>query len=269
MIKNIPNSSGFEQIELNLLYGKAMNKYFIFLLIAVSILVSLVISSKIIADKNQSASITSTPTPKPFAEIEKIKLDRNEVFIPCPPGMITPEECSDSNLIKVKVSVVNQRNDELLYNYTVSGGRIIGKGANVAWDLSGVPEGIYTITVGIDDGSELAAKTQTETIRVKRCNCRFVDACPATKISTPTASVKAGKTVIFTAKILGISPSGISYNWTVSAGTIIKGQGTPKIKVKTTRDMAGGAITATVELQGSGIGSFCEMDSSETVSITN
>jgi hypothetical protein len=244
-----------------------MNKSFIFLLIAVSLVVSFGFASKAAPDKNQF--VFFNPTPKPFAEIEKIKLDRNEVFSPCPPGMTTAAECGDNGLIKVKISVVNPRNTELLYEYTVSGGRIIGKGSNVAWDLSGVTEGVYTITVGIDDGSELAAKTQTETVRVKRCNCRFVDACPATEISTPTASVRAGKTVTFTAKIAGVAPSGISYNWTVSGGTIIKGQGTPEIKVKTTRDMAGSNLTATLEIAGDGIGSFCETDASETVSIKN
>lgn len=252
---------------LKLLGVKAMIKCFILLLIAVSLSVSLGLASKTVTDKNQSAFFNSAPTP--FTEIERIKLDRKEVFSPCPPGRITPEECGDGSLIKVKISVVNSRSDELLYQYTVSGGRIIGKGTNVMWDLSGVSEGVYTITVGVAEGSEMAAKTQTETVHVKQCNCRFVDACPATEISTPTGSIKAGKTVIFAAKISGIEPSDISYNWTVSAGKIIKGQGTSKIKVKTTRDMAGSSLTAIVEPHGTGIGSFCETDrSSGTVSIT-
>ena len=42
----------------------------------------------------------------------------------------------------------------------------------------------------------------------------------------------------------------MTYNWTVSAGTIESGQGTPSITVATTGEMAGSNVTATVNIGG-------------------
>jgi hypothetical protein len=55
-----------------------MNKLFVFLLVAVSVLISFGLSSRVTANKNQSAVVnpTATPTRQFSAEIEKIELDR-------------------------------------------------------------------------------------------------------------------------------------------------------------------------------------------------
>lgn len=55
------------------------------------------------------------------------------------------------------------------YYYTVSGGKIVGAGANVIWDLTGVKPGEYTITSAVDDGCGFCGKTVTEKITVKEC----------------------------------------------------------------------------------------------------
>ena len=57
----------------------------------------------------------------------------------------------------------------LTYNYTVSGGRIVGQGANVTWDVGGLQPGTYTITAGVNDGCGVCGQTQTKTITVKEC----------------------------------------------------------------------------------------------------
>ena len=57
--------------------------------------------------------------------------------------------------------------DVLTYNYTVSGGRIVGQGANVKWDVGGFSPGHYTITAGVNDGCGVCGKTQTKTITVQ------------------------------------------------------------------------------------------------------
>jgi len=51
----------------------------------------------------------------------------------------------------------------------------------------------------------------------------------------------------FTANAIGGTQDSVTYNWTVSAGSIVSGQGTPVITVQTTPDMAGSNVTATVE----------------------
>jgi hypothetical protein len=52
------------------------------------------------------------------------------------------------------------------FNYTVSGGKIIGRGAKVVWDLSGVKPGTYTITAGADDGCGVCGATITMEVKV-------------------------------------------------------------------------------------------------------
>jgi hypothetical protein len=62
--------------------------------------------------------------------------------------------------------------------------------------------------------------------------------------------------------------SDMTYNWTVSAGEIVEGQGTPKIKVKTTREMAGGNLTASVEISSERVAGICGRTASERVAIS-
>lgn len=63
-------------------------------------------------------------------------------------------------------------NDVLIYDYKISGGKIIGQGANVVWDLSDAKPGTYTITAAVDDGCGLCGKSITKTVIVKECpNC--------------------------------------------------------------------------------------------------
>jgi len=171
----------------------------------------------------------------------------------CPPGQqpVAGQTCDDSTSISVTTTAVDPENDVLTYNYTVSGGRIVGTGANVSWDLSGVAPGSYTITAGVDDGCGLCGKTQTQTVTVVACQCETVCSCPTSTISGPAGITAPGETMTFTANVSGgTQPGPITYNWSVSGGTIESGQGTPSIVVRTTREMAGQTVTATVELGG-------------------
>lgn len=248
-----------------------MNRSIVFLLIAVSLFVSLGSVSPTEALINQSVFVNPTATPTPSAEIEKIELDRKKVFLSCRPGMRPREgmNCDDTASIKVKVSVSNPRNVALSYEYTVSGGRIIGQGANVTWDLAGVQPGYYAITVGINDGSGFRTITKTESVSVVECDCPPVDlACPTVFISTPNDSVKAGETITFTANVSGTSASDLAYNWIVSQGEIIEGQGTPKIKVKATHEMADSNLTVQVNVNSPNSLQPCAPSDSATVLIT-
>jgi hypothetical protein len=62
------------------------------------------------------------------------------------------------------MEAIDAENDVLTYNYAVSGGKIIGQGARVVWDLSGGEPGTYTITAGVDDGCGICGQTQTQTV---------------------------------------------------------------------------------------------------------
>ncbi|HLM00839.1 MAG TPA: hypothetical protein VK400_07265 [Pyrinomonadaceae bacterium] len=201
--------------------------------------------------------------------VTQLVFDRTSVSLPCPPGTNPPAggECAEPT-VRVTTTAVDPENDVLTYNYTVSGGRIVGQGANVTWDLSGVRPGTYTITAGADDGCGVCGKTETRTIEVRDCpNCetpRPPCECPTFTISGPSGVTNPGDTMTFTANVSGGTAENITYNWTVSAGTIESGQGTPSITVRVPADLFDSNITATVDIQGTGLCETCERQRSET-----
>lgn len=74
--------------------------------------------------------------------------------------------------------------------------------------------------------------------------------CPGIMVQSPSYEIPEGDTLVFVAATKGADPRlAITYNWTISAGTIISGQGTAKIIVNT-GGLAGMFVTATVELGG-------------------
>jgi hypothetical protein len=75
-------------------------------------------------------------------------------------------DISSATSISVSSVAKDEENDVLTYYYQVSGGTIVGTGATVTWDLTGVAPGTYTITAGVDDGCGLCGKTITKTVIV-------------------------------------------------------------------------------------------------------
>jgi hypothetical protein len=71
----------------------------------------------------------------------------------------------------------------------------------------------------------------------------------------------------FTANVSGGSQQSVTYNWTVSSGTISSGQGTPSITVATDSSMAGGNVTATVNIGGTDPSCNCTTSASETAPV--
>ena len=87
--------------------------------------------------------------------------------------------------------------------------------------------------------------------------------CPTVSIAPHDELIKAGVNAIFTAKIGGIEAKNIVYKWTISAGTIIEGQGTSAIKVATS-GLDWQSITATVEV---GFPTGCKNSDSGTANV--
>ena len=71
-------------------------------------------------------------------------------------------------------TAVDPEGDVLTYQYTVSGGSIVGSGAEVVWDLMGVAPGIYTITAGVDDGAGIIGQTKAQKILIKEDSFEIV-----------------------------------------------------------------------------------------------
>ncbi len=203
------------------------------------------------------------------ANVTALNLSDSEISLPCPPGFRSQSGgCTDSTTINVSTTATDPENDVLTYNYTVSGGRISGTGANVQWDLSGVQKGTYTITAGVDDGCGICGRTETKTITVADCaDCVRVCECPTLSVSGPAGITSPGGTMTFTANVSGGSQESVTYDWTVSAGEITSGQGTPSITVAVPTEMAGGNITATVKLGGIDPNCGCTTEASETAPV--
>jgi hypothetical protein len=73
--------------------------------------------------------------------------------------------------------------------------------------------------------------------------------CPRVSVSCP-AEVKDGEPITFTVSVSGGNPNGLPvYNWEVSTGRIIEGQGTASIKLDMT-GFGGHSPTATVTISG-------------------
>ncbi len=196
-------------------------------------------------------------------KIDSFNVGDEVVTLPCPPGTRPAEgqACPESPTTSVATKATDPEGDSLLYNYTVSGGRIVGSGSNVSWDLSGAKAGSYTITVGVEDGCANCGPSQTKTITVKDCpGCVKPCDCPTISVSGPTEQVQACTPMVFTAGVAGGSQESTTYNWTVLNGKITDGQGTSVIKVDTC-GLEGQTVTATVEAGG-----LCESCNNKTAS---
>ncbi len=187
-------------------------------------------------------------------------MSQTTITVGCPPGQVSESGCTDNRTVDVATSASDPENDVLTYNYTVSGGRVVGSGANVQWDLSNASPGTYTITTGVDDGCGVCGKTNTQTVTVKECeDCKVKCSCPSLSVSGPAGVTNPGDTMTFTLNGGGSNP----VNWTVTSGTIEAGQGTSTITVRTTSEMAGSTVTATAELGGLDSACNCPNTASE------
>lgn len=182
----------------------------------------------------------------------------------CPAGFRprSGQQCNDSTTVNVSTTAVDPEGDVLTYRYTVSGGRIVGSGANVQWDLAGATPGTYTITAAVDDGCGFCGQTQTRTVTVAECQCEQVCSCPTLSVTGPAGITSPGDAMSFTANVSG-GPD-VTYNWTVSGGSIESGQGTPSISVRTSNADAGSTITATVTIGGLDPNCECQTTASDS-----
>jgi hypothetical protein len=203
--------------------------------------------------------------------VTNLTVSDSEITLPCQPGFqSTSGGCSDSTSVQVTTTALDPENDVLTYNYTVSAGRIVGTGATVSWDLSGVPTGSYTITAGVDDGCGICGKTMTQTVRVVDCpDCKQICNCPTISVNGPAGITNPGDTMTFTANVVGgTQDTAITYNWSVSSGaTIESGQGTPSIVVRVPSENPPTNVTATLDIGGVQTNCGCNTTASETAGV--
>ena len=182
--------------------------------------------------------------------ISAVTTSISSIVRPCPPGTSSPDCTPSGNEVTLTANATDVDNDQLLYTWSVTGGRLTGEGRTVTWDLSGVANGTYTATVEVDDGNQHKV-TSSATVTVADCpNCvKPPPPCPVVTVTCPN-DVGPGEPITFTATVREGDPGATwTYNWSVSAGTITSGQGTSTITVDTA-GLSGQPVTATVNLGG-------------------
>ena len=121
----------------------------------------------------------------------------------------------------------------------------------LAWDLSGSQSGTYTATVEVNDGNQHTAQWQCNSYRRRLHGLRSTAAAMSDGVrGLCTDAVDVGSPITLHGK-RGGGPASMAatYNWSVSAGTITSGQGTPTISVDTA-GLGGQSVTATVSVGG-------------------
>lgn len=210
----------------------------------------------------------SSPTSESITEVENISFDKTSATLWCPVDFVNEICKKDAQKIQITTSVKNPENKNLTYYYIVSGGKIIGQGANVTWDFADMPPGMYSITVGVGNNGIVHGNTITKTANIQECPvCDLPCICPTITVSKPTEASKPGDSIIFTAHVQGTDTKNFIYKWTISSGTIINGQGTPQIIIKTNPSMNNYSVIATIEIGG--LCPTCYNTASETASISN
>ena len=174
----------------------------------------------------------------------------SSILRPCPPPTQSTTCTPTGDSVTLTANATDPDNDQLLYTWSVTGGKLSGEGRSVTWDLSGVANGTYTATVEVNDGNQHTA-TSSATVTVADCTgCeRPAPPCPTVSVSCPS-DVEAGQPITFTASVAGETGGATpTFNWSVSAGTISSGQGTSTITVDTT-GVGGQSVTASVTVGG-------------------
>lgn len=120
------------------------------------------------SDKLKERFINIGP-PRSIAYVNDILLSQSEITADCTKETLTPTKSyTDSTVITVETKAISSDpTDVFTFNYVVSGGKIIGRGKDVLWDLSGIKPGTYAIWAGVDNGCGVCGQTITKSIVVK------------------------------------------------------------------------------------------------------
>lgn len=136
------------------------------------------------------------------------------------------------------------------YRWTTTAGVISGEGPVVTWNLAGLKPGYHKASLDIQSvGSDGSCQAfSSVSVLVNPC-APIQPVCPNIDIVCPT-NVAIDQPLTFRANVTGgnvASPP--VFAWSVSAGTIIEGQGTNSIKVDTT-GLGGQTVRASLSVGG-------------------
>jgi hypothetical protein len=211
---------------------------------------------------------------QPAAKAQKQKQSQKYTASSGPPTLalhVEPNQvkaCEGGAQVQLAANAKSPDGAPLRYRWQVNGGQVKGDGPNPTWDLSGLAPGVYRASIEVDDGKDInCVAFSSIPIVVTECPPP-PPACPTINIVCPE-SVKEGEMATFSTTITGGRPAPgmtTSYDWTVSCGKIMSGQGTPTITVDST-GCSGQTIQSSVNLTGFGIP--CPANCSVAIPIMN
>jgi len=197
---------------------------------------------------------TGQPNYSPQQLIIKSFAVASPYVVLCPKSMRPGAGCSSSReevRLELRVEVVAGDERNLEYRYSVTSGRIIGKGPRVVWEFHDARPGEYVADVRVKDRHGASASSST------RVTFEWSDSydpgiwAPNIQPTCP-ATVIEGKPALISIR-LDAGPHErlpkLKFNWSLTAGRIIKGYETRTIKIDT-RGLGGKEISASVDVDG-------------------
>ncbi len=170
-----------------------------------------------------------------------------------PTVTLTPDRtvvnAGDAAPVQLTARAISPKNNPIRYAWRVTSGRIEGEGAAVAWQLAGVAPGQHKAYLVINTGSaaELCEAIAHTMVTVKPVAPK--PTCPTVGITCPQ-QIKAGQPITFSSSLSGGTGNVPSiFNWTVSSGRIMSGQGTSSITVDTS-GLEGQSLKAGLSMGG-------------------
>lgn len=98
--------------------------------------------------------------------VTELAVSKTELQLPCSDQSYK----ADDTVVEVITTAEDADGDVLTYNYTVSGGRVVGTGRQIHWSFLGIKAGTYSITAGVDDGCGICGRTETKLVKVLECS---------------------------------------------------------------------------------------------------
>jgi hypothetical protein len=162
--------------------------------------------------------------------------------------------CTEAGGPKVQLhaQAVSPSGYPIKYRWSTEGGTIVGDGADVTWDLSGLKPGYHKASLDIQTSGNEGECHAFSSVTVVVNPCPVIPpVCPTIEVVCPT-NIGIDQPITFTSRATGGTPSITPvYYWTISAGSILEGQGTKTLTVET-RGLAGQTIRAYLWMQGYG-----------------
>jgi len=202
------------------------------------------------------------------SDIDSVTLDKDRVFEVCHTGRRSQSgECTQTQAtVNVITKTRGTKMDGRSIYYIPSGGKIVGSGAEVIWDLTDARPGNHWISVGIGTQDVIEGNVITKALTVKECPvCDPPCSCPTLGVEGPTGLVRAGNAFIVRARVAG--GDNLTYKWTISTGAVVDSAYSQSILVKTTKQDAGKELTVTLEIGGADPVCNCPTSDSITVPI--